>query len=126
MSGPVETARDSWGEDLPGWVGDLAAECAAASQNQVARQLGVSAAMISQVIRAKYPGDLARVRDLFQGAYRAATIECPALGTLPVHECRGWQAKARRFESSNTLRIRMYRACHRCARFGKEAANGTA
>lgn len=116
MSGPVEIAEAAWEGAMPDWVRGLAEECAAASQNKVAKRLGVSAALVSQVLRAKYPGDLARIEDLFNGVFRAGTVDCPALGRLPTHECRGWQAKSRRFESSNSLRVRMYRACNRCPR----------
>lgn len=120
MSGPVETARAAWGDDLPEWVAAMARECAATSQNKVAARLGRSASLVSLVLRAKYPGDLRAVEELFRGAFMAETVNCPALGALPLHECRGWRAKARVFANSNSLRVRMYRACHSCPRNRKE------
>lgn len=119
MSGPLEVARAAWGDALPDWVEQMALHCTASSQNKVAAKLGRSAALVSQVLRNKYPGDLARIEELFRGHFMAETLRCPELGVLPLHECHDWQAKARRFQSSNTLRVRMYRACHRCARFRK-------
>lgn len=115
--GPVDIARAHWGEALPDWVAALAEACAATSQARVADRIGRSAGLVSQVLRAKYPGDLRAVEDLVRGALMAGTVECPALGTLPTHECRGWMAKARSPASTNALRVRMYRACPRCPRF---------
>lgn len=119
MSGPVEIARAHWGADMPDWVAALAAECAATSQNRVAARLGRSAALISTVLRRKYAGDMQAVAELVRGHLLAETVACPALGVLPLHECRGWMAKARAFQNTNALRVRMYRACNRCPRLLK-------
>lgn len=124
MSAASETARTCWGEALPVWVADLAAECDRSSQNKVAAKMGRSAALVSQVIRAKYPGDLAAVEEVFKGAFQGATVVCPALGNLPANECRDWRAKAQSFASGNPLRVRMYRACTGCPRHRPEATGG--
>ncbi len=116
MSGPVETAHKAWGDDLPDWVERLALECAATSQNRVAKAMNRSAAMISQVLRRKYPGDLSAVEELVQGVFMSAVIECPALGRIPANDCQDWRMKARRFVNVNAMRVRMYRACARCPR----------
>lgn len=121
MSTPSEIARECWGVAMPEWVGQLAAECEASSQNKVAARIGRSAALVSQVLRAKYPGDLEAVEELFNGVFNAATVECPALGTLPANECRTWREKSRAFVNVNSLRVRMYRACSMCPRNRKEA-----
>jgi transcriptional regulator with XRE-family HTH domain len=123
MSTPSEIARLHWGAEMPRWIEDLARECEASSQNKVAQRLGRSAALISQVLRAKYPGDLAAVEELFNGAFNAATVDCPALGQLPANECRHWREKARRFVNVNSLRVRMYRACSSCPRNRREGAD---
>jgi len=120
MSTPSKIAREHWGDDLPGWIADLARECEASSQNKVAARLGRSASLISQVLRAKYPGDLEAVEELFNGAFNAATVECPALGKIPANECRHWREKSRHFVNVNSLRVRMYRACSNCPRNRKE------
>ncbi len=117
MSGPVEVARIAWGDDLPDWVADLAKECAATSQNNVASQMGRSAALVSQVLRNKYNADLAGVEQVFRGVFQNLTTVCPALGTLPANECRDWQRKAHRFVNTNALRRDMFRACNSCPRF---------
>lgn len=120
MNTAIEIARAHWGEEMPQWIADLARECEASSQNKVALRLGRSAALISQVLRAKYPGDLEAVEELFNGAFNDATVECPALGVLPANECRHWREKSRRFVNVNSLRVRMYRACSSCPRKRKE------
>lgn len=125
MTSPVDIARAAWKEALPEWVEALACECAATSQNKVAAQLGRSSSLISQVLRAKYPGDLQAVEELFNGVFRNARVECPALGTIPMHECRHWREKARQFVNVNSLRVRMYRACVNCPRNRKETLNET-
>lgn len=119
MSGPAETARQSWGAALPDWVEALAEACRQSSQARVAARIHRSPAVVSQVLRRKYPGDMAALEDLVRGALMAGTVDCPALGTLPLHECRGWMAKARSFGNTNALRVQMYRACRGCARFRK-------
>lgn len=119
MSGPVEVAREAWGDAMPDWIERLALQCAASSQNKVAARMGRSAALISHVLRNKYTGDMAAIEDLFRGHFMDATLRCPELGTLPLHECHGWMAKARQFRPTNNLRVRMYRACQRCPRFKK-------
>lgn len=123
MSGPSEIAQVSWGGCPPEWIEQLALRCSATSQNRVASALGLSAALISQVLRNKYPGDLQRIEELFRGHFMNATLSCPELGTLPLHECHGWKAKARQFRATNNLRVRMYRACNRCPRFVKGASD---
>lgn len=116
MIGPVAIARASWGEVLPDWVGLLAAKCEETSQNRVARDLGRSASLVSAVLRGKYLGDLKAVEEVVRGVYCRATVDCPQLGTIPSNACQDWRMKARSFSSVNSLRVDMYRACHRCPR----------
>jgi hypothetical protein len=122
MNDPVATMRAAWGEAAPDWVVALAGACAASSQGRVAERMGRSAAVVSQVLRKKYPGDMPAVEELVRGCYLAATVQCPALGTLPTNECAGWRRKARSFAGANALRVQMYRACQRCPLFRKEDA----
>lgn len=116
MSNPVDIARTAWGETMPDWVAALARACASQSQASVAATLGRSPALVSQVLRRKYPGDLAAVEEAVRGAYLGAQVDCPALGPVATHDCQDWQRKARRFVNVNALRVRMYRACHQCPR----------
>lgn len=115
MNAAVRTAAPAWGEARPEWVTVLARVCSESSQNRVARRLGVSAALISNVLGNKYRGDMRRVEDLVQGVFMHGTICCPALGEIPVSDCRGWRGKAKKFGSANPQRVRMYRACAGCS-----------
>jgi len=117
MSGPVEIAAVAWGDDMPLWVRRLAEECAGSSQNRVARRLGVSGSLISALLRAKYAGSIANVRDLVEGHLMDGSVACPGLGQIRSHECTEWRRKAGNFVASNTLRVRMYRACRNCPKF---------
>lgn len=123
MSAQMEIARAAWGDDMPEWIARLADECAGSSQNQVAKRIGRSAAVISNVLRRKYTGDMAAVEDRFKGVFMAETVDCPELGKLPANQCRDWREKARRFSNVNTLRIRMFRACKRCP-LNRDEADG--
>ena len=110
-------ARDAWGDDLPDWVLGLAQECALASQNQVAKRMGYSGSLVSQVLGRKYPGDLSSVRDRYLGIYEARTVDCPELGNVPLHQCQDWRKKARQLQSGNARNVQMFRACNRCPVF---------
>ena len=121
MSTPLDIARAAWGDDMPDWIEALAIECGRTSQNKVAVRMNRSAAMISQVLRAKYPGNLASVEEAFRGTFQSASLLCPALGNLPTNECQDWRRKARVFSSGNPLRSRMFRACGSCPRNRREA-----
>jgi len=120
MSGPVDTAQVAWAGQAPEWVMALAAECASSSQNRVAVRMGRSASLVSQVLRNKYPGDLTAVEEAFNGAFRSITIACPALGPISPRACGDWRRSAAAFHNTNAMRVRMYRACHRCPRFKGE------
>lgn len=122
MSSPVDIARAAWGAEVPDWILRLAQECAASTQRRVAEQLGRSAGLISQVLRNKYPGDMASIEDAVRGAFMNATVDCPALGNLPTDECQAWRKKARSGVRTNALRVRMINACLKCPRNQKEDA----
>ncbi|WP_313350507.1 hypothetical protein [Paracoccus sp. (in: a-proteobacteria)] len=117
MTGPVETARAAWGDALPDWVAALARECAASSQNKVAKRMSRSASLVSYVLANKYTGNLALVEEAYRAAFENLTVECPALGTIPANTCRNWQRKARDFVNVNSQRVRMFRACNACPRY---------
>lgn len=112
----ITTAREAW-KPLPDWIAALAAACDQSTQAQVARDLGRSGALVNQVLRKSYKGDMARVEEVVRGALMNSQVTCPALGPLPQNECVDWRLKAKGFQSGNPMRTRMYRACHRCPRY---------
>lgn len=121
MSAAIEKARIAWKSGMPDWVEALAQECAASSQNKVAVRLGRSATMISQVLSNTYPGDLIDLEERFRAEFQAAVVVCPALGQIPASDCLAWRKKAREFQNTNSLRIRMFRACRSCKLNRREA-----
>lgn len=125
MSTPLDIARAHWGARMPDWIEALARACTQTSQNKVAARLGRSAALVSNVLRARYPGDMASVEELVRGHLLAETVACPSLGVLPLHECQSWRVKARSFQNTNSLRVRMWRACQMCARYAKGESHGS-
>lgn len=116
MSGPVEIARAAWGADLPDWIEALALECSRSSQAKVAKKLGYSGGLVSQVLNRKYPASLVTIEERFNGVFRDAVVDCPQLGILPVNECQDWRAKSGTFSVGNPQRTAMFRACNRCPR----------
>ena len=123
--GPIETARAHWPTPLPDWIEVLAVESGRTSQAAVAKRIGRSAAVISQILRRAYPADMARIEERVRGVFLDAKVLCPALGDLPAQTCQDWRAKAASFAIGNPLRTRMYRACNTCPRHlqpGKEEA----
>lgn len=123
MSGPVVIAKAAWGADIPDWVLRLAEECALSSQNNVAGDLGRSAALVSNVLNNKYRGDMVAVEDLVRGRYMNATVACPALGVISTALCRDWMAASRTYSNANSEQVRMHRACRSCPRLTKEVSS---
>lgn len=102
------------------WIEALRAACAAESQRRVAGRIGYSASVVSQVLAGVYPGDLAAVEQAVRGALMNGVVACPELGSIEGHLCVGWRRAARRFAATNSMRVRMYRACRACPRFTGE------
>jgi hypothetical protein len=110
----IEVSAEAWGADRPDWVEALAREADATSQARVAARLGRSNSVVSQVLRNTYAGSLRNVEELVRGQLMDAHVHCPALGRLRTHECASWRARSGTFQPTNSLRVRMYRACRSC------------
>jgi len=119
MNTRLVIAEEKWGDALPDWVKTLVEECNARSQNQVAKKLGISSPVVSQVIRNNYQGNYeniaARVRDVFGNKL----IDCPALGPIPGEACLQWRDQMGT-PSSVPIRVQMDRACRLCPRNQKK------
>ncbi len=119
---PLEIARGLWGDPVPDWIIVLAEECGRSSQSKVAKRMGRSAALVSNVLRNKYSGDMQAVEDVVRGVFMGQRIDCPALGQTSTAACRDWQAMSRTFSNENSERVRMYRACRSCPLMKKEVS----
>ncbi|WP_417691522.1 transcriptional regulator [Roseibium sp.] len=104
-----QKAHAAWGPALPDWVGALADTAQELGLNACAGKIGYSAAVISQTIGNKYPGDIANVEEKVRIALMGLTVTCPALGVIGRDQCLDWQAKP--WASTNSTRSRVYRAC---------------
>lgn len=120
MGDRLDIAQDAWPIEIPEWVLQLAKACDCSSQNKVAKKLGYTGAVVSQVLRNCYPGNMVNVQQRVEGILMGTTLNCPALGELPIHECQAWRQKSRHFSNANHQRVMMYRACNRCPNNARE------
>ena len=91
------------------WLMELTKQCEGKSQRQVAAELGVSPAMVNQVLKGTYKGSLETIRIKVEGLYLNSCVNCPVLGEIPIHECKNNQDRP--FSASNPLRVKVFRAC---------------
>lgn len=119
MSDRTVIAKDAWGT-IPDWLEALISACdkQGGSQNKVAKALGRAPAVISEVLRNRYKGDMAdfesRVRDVFC----EEQIICPALDIISTADCLHWRDEAAELKTGPHM-VRMYRACRACPRYTK-------
>lgn len=120
----LAVARDFWKDALPEWVEALAQACEATSQNKVARELGYSAPVVSNVLRNRYSGDLDRVEDMVRGKLMDAMRDCPVAGPIRTSACAKWRGKASRpAPTGSSMERRMHRGCQSCPHFSNAGAN---
>ena len=91
------------------WLDALREACRETSQARVARRIGYSATVISQVLSGSYKGDLRAVRRAVEGAFLGSEVDCPALGPIPANRCLSEQRRP--LTASNPQRVRIWRAC---------------
>ena len=91
------------------WMQVLAQQCDRTSQGRVAQQLGMSAAVVNQVLRGRYKGRLDRVEARVRGEFMREVCACPVLGEISTRQCQDEQRRP--FSTANQLRVAVYRAC---------------
>lgn len=84
----------------------------AGSQVAVGRELNCSNAVVSQLLRDAYLGDVATYADRIRGKYMAETVTCPVQGTLPRDVCLDNQRRP--FAATNPVRTALFKACKTC------------
>lgn len=109
---PTRRAATAWGDLLPDWVAMLATACEIDNQTVVARRIGYSAAVVSTILMAKYPGDLTAVEKAVRGALGAAQIDCPVLGPIPSNDCVSNQRQP--LSTASPQSVKLYRTCPHC------------
>lgn len=116
----MEIARDAWGH-VPDWIALLVTACDApkSSQAKVASRLGITAGVVSCLIRNNYAGSMARMEDIVRDVLAPSAVQCPALGEIGSEVCLLWRQRASRLTSSSPVAVRMFRACNDCPRHRK-------
>ncbi|MEX2480236.1 MAG: transcriptional regulator [Gammaproteobacteria bacterium] len=107
----LANARAAWGEAIPEWIVRLAEAADQSSQTRIAKRLGYSGSVVSQVIRHSYKGDYGAVEQAVKGAFMAETVDCPVLGELASDTCGRHQRHARHFSAGSSMRVALYRTC---------------
>lgn len=82
------------------------------SQSKAAAELGVSPAVVNNLLRDRYPGNVKTMEERIRGQFMAETVQCPVLGTLGRRNCLDNQALPLAFTNSN--RVRLHKACKTC------------
>jgi len=118
MSDRMIVARDGWGDSVPDWVSALVKACdtKGASQNSVASRIGVTGAVVSQVLRNKYPAKTGRIEARVRAVFLDGKITCPALGELSAEACLNWRDASHALSSVSPAKVRMFKACKACPR----------
>lgn len=111
----IGNAIEAWGQDMPLWVQLLAEACDESSQRKVSDRIGYSSAVVNQVIKNKYPGDMASVEENIRAVLMAEDIDCPAIGAvIELSACLEHQRHAKAGNRTNSFRASMARACPNC------------
>jgi DNA-binding transcriptional regulator YdaS (Cro superfamily) len=95
------------------WLEVLRERAEATGQRAVARLMGYSPSVVSQVLAGSYGGDLTAVRRAVEGAFMAGLVECPALGQeIGTQDCLRFQRMP--LAASSPARVRLHRTCPTC------------
>lgn len=99
-------------DDALDWMRLLREAVDAASGTAVAKRLGYSPAVVSQVLKGKYAGRTDLVRQRVIEVYGATSVPCPVLGEIPLSRCAA--ERNRPFAATNPLRVRLWQTCPTC------------
>jgi hypothetical protein len=91
------------------WIEILRAACAGATQSAVGQRIGYSAAVVNQVLKGTYKGDLNRVQKAAEGALMGSTVDCPVVGDMPRQRCIEHQRSPLR--TTNPMALQLHHAC---------------
>lgn len=108
----LDRSGAAWGKKVPDWITMLALKCDEGSQGTVALKLGISPAVVNQVLGNVYKGRMDRVEACVRGEYMKAVVACPVLGEISTRDCIANQT--RKFRPTNPLTVALRKACPRC------------
>lgn len=95
--------------EKPDWVDVLREQCKKASQKKTADKIGYSPAVVNQVLKGTYKGDVVAVEQAVRGALMNTTVDCPVMGAMLGDECLRHQRQP--FAATNPMRLKLYKAC---------------
>ena len=107
-----ELVLKHWGADAPQWVKTIASFSDRESQAQAARKIGRSPALVNQVLKNRYTGDLKGIEERVIAALSNTKIACPVFGDISGEECLKNQKKP--YNPSNHVSVRLFRTCRQC------------
>lgn len=108
----IDRARDAW-EPMPEWVARLARECDRTSQSLAARRIGVSAAVVNQVLGNRYRGRMDLIERKTANVLMGISVDCPFLGkVIPRGDCDEY--RARKVPTFSPHALSHWRACQAC------------
>jgi len=110
----IDRARDAW-ETMPEWVARLARECDRTSQSLAARRIGVSAAVVNQVLGNRYRGRMDLIERKTANVLMGISVECPFLGkVIPRGDCDKFRAREMSMTTFAPHALSLWRACQAC------------
>jgi len=121
----VAAVNVAWTGNVPDWVMVLAKACDLTSQRAVADRIKRSGALVNQVLKNTYPGDLTSVEKRVKATLMADTVICPGIGSeIALEICLEHQDHARARNRASAFRAQMSLACRQCShsRIGKNHA----
>lgn len=124
MSARMQFAKEAWG-DVPDFVVALVKACdvKGATQNKVAKQLGISGGAVSQIIHNRYGADLTNIEKRVRNVFMDGAVECPALSEIAASVCLSWRDRAKTLSSASPIVVRMFHQCSACPRNTSEKKN---
>lgn len=96
------------------WINALRREAQRTNQQAAGVRIGYSSAVVNQVLKGTYKGDLGRVEEAVRGAIMGATIECPVIGEIPRNRCIDHQRRCGSFAATNPMRVQLSHTCPTC------------
>lgn len=109
----INRAHRAWGANPPDWILVLAQRCDLdKSQARVGELLGVSSAVVNQLIGRSYKGRMDRMETRVRGALMKETVNCPVLGVISSRDCLDHQKRP--FRATNAMRVKLHQTCPTC------------
>lgn len=105
----ADKATAAWGDAMPDWVAVLAERADTLGMATVATLTDYGASSLSTVITNKYGASTGRVEQAIRGAFMGLVVACPVQGQIGRAQCIADQRKP--FDSSNHLRVKLFRSC---------------